>query len=180
MVRSRRWLLDRCGEAAVQAAALFALSGVLALAAIPTSPGRAELLLVISAVDLVTAALVVACPWASWPASRTAVLAWPAFALIGLSTWAFGGFAAGTGPFFVMFFAWLGLHHQPKQILWCTPLAALTYAIPLAASGAEARLVGSTAILIPVAVGVGLLISARVRALAEARGLMAFRPLMIR
>lgn len=88
-------LLERCGAAAMQAAGLFALSGLLAVAAIPTSPGRALILLVIAVLDLVTAAVVVAWPWRSWPERRTAVLAWPAFALIGLSTWAFGGFAGG-------------------------------------------------------------------------------------
>ncbi|MCF4123578.1 GGDEF domain-containing protein [Antribacter sp. KLBMP9083] len=125
--------------------------------------------------DLVTAGLTLACPWASWPAGRTAVLAWPAFTLIGLSTWAFGGFAAGTGPFFVLFFAWLGLHHEPKVILRCAPLAAVAYAVPLAVSGADARLVGTTVILMPIAVGVGLIISARVRALAQAQELLAFQ-----
>ena len=159
----------------MQAAGLFALSGLLAVAAIPTSPGRALILLVIAVLDFVTAAVVVACPWRSWLERRTAVIAWPAFALIGLSTWAFGGFAAGTGPFFVLFFAWLGLHHQPRQILWCAPLAAVAYAVPLAVSGAAPHLIGSTVILMPVAVCVALLISAHVRALAEARELMAFQ-----
>jgi diguanylate cyclase (GGDEF)-like protein len=130
---------------------------------------------VIAVLDLVTAAVVVACPWRSWPERRTAVIALPAFALIGLSTWAFGGFAAGIGPFFVLFFAWLGLHHHPRQILWCSPLGAVAYAVPLAVSGAAPRLIGSTVILMPVAVGVALLISAHVRALAEARERMAFQ-----
>jgi diguanylate cyclase (GGDEF)-like protein len=171
----RASLVERCGAAAVQAAGLFALSGLLAVAAIPTSPGRVSILLVIAVLDLVTAAVVVACPWRSWPERRTAVIAWPAFALIGLSTWAFGGFAAGIGPFFVLFFAWLGLHHNPRQILWCSPLAAVAYAVPLAVSGASPRLIGSTVILMPVAVGVALLISTHVRALAEARERMAFQ-----
>lgn len=171
----RAWLLNRCGTAAVQAAGLFALSGVLALMAIPTSPGQEALLAVVAMADLVTAALTLACPWASWRADRTAVLAWPAFTLIGLSTWAFGGFAAGTGPFFVLFFAWLGLHHRPKVILWCAPLAAVAYALPLALAGADARLIGSTVILMPIAVGVGLTIAARVRALAQVQELLAFQ-----
>jgi diguanylate cyclase (GGDEF)-like protein len=168
-------VLHRCGAAAAQAAGLFALSGLLALAAIPTTPGGAPILLVIAALDLLSAAVVLACPWASWPERRTAVIAWPAFALIGLSTWAFGGFAAGTGPFFVLFFAWLGLHHRRRQILWCVPLAAAAYAVPLAVAGAPARLVGSVVILMPVAVCVALLISSHVRALGEARELMTFQ-----
>jgi diguanylate cyclase (GGDEF)-like protein len=171
----RVWLLNRCGNAAVQAAGLFALSGVLALMAVPTSPGRETLLLVVAAADLVTAGLTLACPWASWPAERTAVLAWPAFTLIGVSTWAFGGFAAGTGPFFVLFFAWLGLHHRLKVILWCAPLAAVAYAVPLVLSGADARLIGSTVILMPIAVGVAVVISTRVHALARTQELLAFQ-----
>jgi len=168
-------LRQRCGAAAVQAAGLFAVSGLLAVAAIPTTPGRATILLVIAVLDLAAAAGVVACPWRSWPERRSALIALPAFALIGLSTWAFGGFAAGTGPFFVLFFAWLGLHHQRREILWCVPLAALAYAVPLAVAGAPARLVGSVVILMPVVVCVALLISSHVRALGEARELMAFQ-----
>jgi hypothetical protein len=41
-----------------------------------------------------------------------AVLAVPGWAVMGLSTWAFGGFATGTGPFFVLLFVWLGLHFR--------------------------------------------------------------------
>ena len=168
-------LLQRCGPAAAQAAGLFAVSGLLAVAAIPTTPGGATILTVIAVLDLVAAAGVVACPWRAWPERRTAVIAWPAFALIGLSTWAFGGFAAGTGPFFVLFFAWLGLHHRRRQILWCVPLAAAAYAVPLAVAGASSRLVGSVVILMPVAVCVAVLISSHVRALSEARELMTFQ-----
>jgi diguanylate cyclase (GGDEF)-like protein len=175
MAAWRTRLLGRCGDAAVQAAGLFALSGALAVAAVPISPDRAMLLLAIASVDLLTALVVVACPWVSWPPGRTAVLALPALAVIGVSTWAFGGFAAGTGPFFVLLFAWLGLHHRPSQVIWCTPLAAVAYAVPLLISDADARLVASTVILMPIALGVGLLISARVRALAEAREELAFQ-----
>jgi diguanylate cyclase (GGDEF)-like protein len=171
----RARVLRRCGDAAAQAAGLFALSAVLALAAVPTSPGRTALLIVLAVADLVTASVVLALPWASWETRRTAVLAWPAFTFMGLSTWAFGGFAAGTGPFFVLFFAWLGLHHQPKVIAWCTPLAAAAYVAPLVASGADVRLLGTTAILLPTAVGVALLISAQVRALTKAQEQLAFQ-----
>jgi diguanylate cyclase (GGDEF)-like protein len=175
MGRWIRGVLSRSGDAAAQAAGLFALSGLLALAAVPTSPDRVALLLAVAAANLVTACLVLACPWASWEPRRTAVLAWPAFTLIGLSTWALGGFAAGIGPFFVLFFAWLGLHHRPRVIAWCTPLAVAAYVAPLVASGADARLLGTTLILLPVAVTVGLVISARVRALAVAKEQLAFQ-----
>lgn len=125
--------------------------------------------------DVAAALVTVALPWRTWPPGRTVVIAWPAFALMGVSTWAFGGFAAGTGPFFVLFFAWLGLHHRRGQIIACAPLAVVAYAVPLAVSGADARVVGSTVILMPIAVGVGLLISARVRALAAANEAVAFQ-----
>jgi diguanylate cyclase (GGDEF)-like protein len=96
-------------------------------------------------------------------------------AIIAVSTWAFGGFAAGTGPFFVLLFAWMGLYHRRKQILWCTPLAVVAYVVPLLISGADARLVGTAAILMPVAVCVGLIISSRVQALDGAHEFMAFQ-----
>lgn len=167
--------MSRCGEAAAQAAALFALSGVLAIAAVPTAPDRVLLLLSVAFADFLAAFVTVVLPWRTWPPSRTVVLAWPAFVLMGVATWAFGGFASGTGPFFVLFFAWLGLHHRRRQILLCAPLATAAYAVPLVASGADPRIVGSTVILMPIAVGVALLISARVRALAAAHAVVAFQ-----
>src|SRR5215213_4608614 len=141
---------DGAQLAARQAALLFALSGVLALAAIPSDPDHAGRLTLIGLADLVTA-----------------VLAVPAFAVLGLSTWAFGGFAAGTGPFFVLIFAWLGLHHRRWVILACILPATVAYLAPLIAVSSPPRVLSSALVLIPVAVGSGLVIAHRVRYLRE-------------
>lgn len=156
-------------EAARQAAALLALSAALALVGLPSQPHQVVLLLVIAGSDLGTAGVTLLLPWSRWGARSTAVLILPALVVLGVSTWAFGGFAAGTGPFFVLLFAWLGLHQPPRIIVGCAPLAALAYAIPLLAAGASPRLIGSTAVLIPIALAVGLIIAHRVRGLTAAR-----------
>lgn len=117
----------------------------------------------IAAADVVVGVLAIVLPWRRWGLNSTAALAVPGWAVMGLSTWAFDGFATGTGPFFVLLFAWLGLHHRRRVILANAPLAAAAYAGALVAADASARLVGTTLVLIPVAVSVGLIMSARVQ-----------------
>lgn len=102
-------------------------------------------------------------PWERWGVRSTAVLAIPAWLIVGTSTWAFGEHATGTGPFYVLMFAWLGLHHSRRMTLSQIPLAAVSYAGALVAAGAPSQLVGSTLILIPIAVGVGLVIWSRMQ-----------------
>jgi signal transduction histidine kinase len=156
--------------AARQASLLFALSGVLALAAMPSDPDHAGRLAMIGAADLGTAAVAWLLPWdRCGDLTVTAVLALPAFAVLGVSTWAFGGFAAGTGPFFVLIFAWLGLHHRPWVIAACVAPATVAYLAPLVAVGSSARVLSSAVVLIPVALGIGLVIAGRVRDLREQR-----------
>src|SRR5881275_110336 len=82
-----------------QAGLLFALSGLSAVTAIPTQLSHAGVLAVIAAGDLLTALVAWLLPWHRWDPRLPALLAIPGFAVLGLSTWVFGGFAAGTGPF---------------------------------------------------------------------------------
>ncbi|QIK74716.1 GGDEF domain-containing protein [Nocardioides piscis] len=153
---------------------MFALTSMLVVAAIPIYPERAPIQIVLGTTSLVVAAVVLACPWRSWPESRTLALVWPAFALLALSTWSSGS-AALTGPFFVLCFAWLGLHHGTRQVFWCAALATAVYAAPHAVAGDVSQLVESIFTLVPVSVCVALLIHAHVRQLAEAREQMAFQ-----
>ena len=157
-------------QAARQAAVLFALSGVTAFASLPSDPDHRGLLTVIGLADLLTAAVTWVLPWERWERPAvTAVLALPAFAVLGLSTWSLGGFAAGTGPFVVLIFAWLGLHHQPWVIAANAVPATVAYLAPLVAVGASPRVLSSAVVLIPVAVGIGLVVAGRVRDLREQR-----------
>lgn len=155
--------------AARQAAVLFVLSGLSAFAALPSEPEHVGLLLVIGVADLATALVAWLLPWNRWDPVFTAALALPAFAVLGLSTWTFGGFAAGTGPFFVLIFVWLGLHHRPWVILVNAVPATVAYLVPLIAVHSSARVVSSAVVLIPVAVGIGLVIEDQVRRLREER-----------
>jgi signal transduction histidine kinase len=161
--------VDDAVAAARQAGSLFALSGVLALVGIPTVPDRAGVLVAIAVADVLVAAAAFGLPWRRWGILATGSLSVPGFVILGVSTWTFGGFATGTGPFFVLLFAWLGLHHSRRVILASIPLATISYAGALIAAGASGRLVGTTVVLIPVAAAVGLVIWSRVQGLREAR-----------
>jgi signal transduction histidine kinase len=156
-------------NAARQVGVLFVLSGVLALAALPSQPDRTGVLTGIALSDFAVAVAAVVAPWQRWEPWATAWIAVPGCVILGVSTWAFGGFAAGTGPFFVLLFAWLGLHHTRRVLVALTPLAALAYAAGLVAADADSRLVASTVVLIPIALAVGLIISNRVAQLTSAR-----------
>jgi hypothetical protein len=147
-------------QAARQAALLFALSGVSAIAALPGDPGHAGRLALIAVADLLTALVAWVLPWNRWGRpGLTALLAIPGFLVLGLSTWAFGGFAAGTGPFFVLIFAWLGLHHPPWVVVANAVPATVAYLVPLIAVGSSQRVLSSAVVLIPVGVGIGLVIA---------------------
>jgi signal transduction histidine kinase len=152
-----------------QVAALFLLSGLLAVMGIPTAPDQAGVLWLIAGLDGLVAVAACWLPWVRWGRGSTALLAIPGLVILSVSTWAFGGFAAGVGPFFVLLFAWLGLHHPPRVVVYFSPVAAASYAVGLFAAGAAPRLVGTTVVLVPVALAVGLVIAVRVRRLNQAR-----------
>ncbi|HSK90420.1 MAG TPA: HAMP domain-containing sensor histidine kinase [Euzebyales bacterium] len=152
--------------AARQAAVLLALAGVLALVAIAVAPQPTResdtRLLQIAAGDLGIAAIAWSLPWGRWHRYVLLVLVVPALLMLALSTWAFGGHAAGTGPFLVLVFAWAGLHHPPWVSVAITPLALAAYVVPLVITGQPAPVISSAVVLLPVALGIGLLIAAQV------------------
>jgi signal transduction histidine kinase len=148
--------------AARQAAALLALAGVLALVGTALTPDGAGRLLVVAGADLGTAAAAWWLPWSRWRRHAPLALAVPSLAVLGVATWAFGGLAAGTGPFFVLLFAWLGLNFPPWAAVAVTPAALAAYVWPLLATGQPAAVVGSAVVLLPVALGVALLIAHQV------------------
>ena len=152
-----------------QAAALFALSALLAVVAVPSQPETLPTLALIAGLDLAAAVAGVVLPWHRWRRPAAAALGFPAFGVLGLSTWAFGGFAAGTGPFFVLVYVWLGLHFSRLTVLAFAPVAAAAYVVPLYAAGADPRVLSSTVVLVPIATAVGVVIAERVRGLEEAR-----------
>lgn len=158
--------------AAWQSAGIILLTGLLALIAIPVLDEPWQLT-VIPAAAVVTAGVILVLPWRRWSRAASAWLCVPSFALLGAATWVFEGFTAGTGPFYVLVFAWLGLHHSVVVVaLWSLP-AAVSHVVALEGAEASAHVVGSTFVLMPVAVGVGVLISRHVSALDDARDLIA-------
>ncbi len=159
--------------AAWQAATLFLLAGVLALVGIAGDPGRAGNLLVVAACDIAVALTGLLWPWHRTARHAPAVLGVLGFAVLGISTWAFGGVAAGTGPFLVLLYAWAGLHF-PRWILYAFgPPATAAYLVPLLVTGQSPTVVSSALVLLPVALAVALLIEAQARYLRDDRERLA-------
>jgi signal transduction histidine kinase len=159
--------------AARQASTLFLLAGSLALLDIPNEPRFLHRLLVVAAGDYGAALLGLLFPWRRAGTHSPAVLGVPGFAVLGLSTWSFGGVATGTGPFLVLLYAWAALHF-PRWILAAYALpAAASYVVPLIVTRQPAAIVGSAFILLPVALAVAFLIEGQARTLREDRERLA-------
>ena len=156
-------------RAARQAGFLFLLSAALTLVATTNIPDRRDPLLFLAATDLAIAVVTFLLPWRRWPAGSTAALAVAAWTVIGGSTWAIGGIGSGAGAFFVLAFAWMGLHHSRRMILANAPVAASAYLLALVLSDATRQLLTGTVLVISFAVSIGLIIEGRVRRLKAAR-----------
>jgi signal transduction histidine kinase len=168
------WLLGEGPRAAArQYAGLLGIAGGSALLGVPTQPERASVLLVIAVADVALAVLAWVLPWSRWQGYAPAALALPALVVLAVATWAFGGFAAGTGPFFVLLFAWLGLHFSTWIIAGVAPLAAVAYVAPLVATDQPPQVVGSVTVLLPTIVGLGLLVSGQAAYQREQRAVIA-------
>lgn len=144
----------------------------LTLVAISSFPDRRDPLLLLAAIDLGIAVVTVLLPWRRWPAGSTAALAVAAWTVIGGSTWAIGGIGSGSGAFFVLAFAWMGLHHSRRMILANAPVAASAYLLALVLGDAPRQSLTGTVLVIPFAVSIGLVIEGRVRRLNAARELI--------
>ncbi|WP_238011118.1 hypothetical protein KZZ52_22535 [Dactylosporangium sp. AC04546] len=127
------------GGAARSPSGLFALAGALAVAGAAAPGARERDLLVVAAADF---AIAVAARWV--PHRRTIALAVAGLAVLAFSTWAFGGVATGTGPFFVLLFAWVGLHHPPWTAVALAPLTAAAYVAPLVATHQPSDVIASS------------------------------------
>jgi len=156
-------------RAAHQAGLLFLMSAVLSLVAITSFPDRRDPLLLLAATDLAIAVVTFVLPWRRWPARSTAALAVAAWTVIGGSTWAIGGIGSGAGAFFVLAFAWMGLHHSRRMILANAPVAASAYLVALVLGDSTRQSLMGTVLVIPFAASIGLIIEGRVRRLKAAR-----------
>jgi signal transduction histidine kinase len=155
--------------AARQASILFLLAGVLAVVGMATQPDQADQLLTIAAADLASAGLAWWLPWSRWQRYLPLLLCVPALIILGFSTWAFGGFATGTGPFLVLLFAWIGLHFPTWAIAVMTPPAAVAYIAPLVATDQPREVISSAVIILPTVVGIAAIIAKQVASQHEAR-----------
>jgi signal transduction histidine kinase len=155
--------------AARQAAVLFVVAGLLALVGILNDPVHTGRLLVVAACDLSLALIGLLVPWRRFGRYGPAVLGLAGFGVLGLSTWSFGGVAAGTGPFLVLLYAWAALHF-PRWILALFAIpATLAYLVPLILTGQPPLVLGSAGVLMPIALAVAFLIEAQARRLRDER-----------
>ncbi|WP_436529603.1 sensor histidine kinase [Actinoplanes sp. HUAS TT8] len=159
--------------AARQSGVLLSLAAALALLGILNSPDMVRRLLLVAACDAALALVAFLLPWQRTGRYSPAVLGLAGFAVLGLSTWSFGGVAAGTGPFLVLLYAWAALHFPRWILLAYVAPATLAYLLPLIITGQPPLILGSAAILMPVALAVALLIEAQARHLRDDRERLA-------
>jgi diguanylate cyclase (GGDEF)-like protein/PAS domain S-box-containing protein len=127
--------------AAREAALLFALCGIVAIAGAPM-PGPVHRLAVgaVGAGCLAVAGVIWALPWERWGVSATLVLIVPALALIEVTR--FVGVPPRTNTVLVfLLFAWVGAHQPRWSTLWLAPLVAVAYAVPIVLGGRATALV---------------------------------------
>lgn len=146
---------------------------MLALLGIANSPGRSANLLLVAACDFGLGLVAALIPWNRLGRHSAAALGVPAFAVLGLSTWSFGGVATGTGPFLVLLYAWAGLHFPRRILLAFAAPATAAYLVPLIVTGQPTEVLGSAFVLLPIALAVALLIEAQARYLRDDRERLA-------
>ncbi|MEU4424700.1 HAMP domain-containing sensor histidine kinase [Actinoplanes sp. NPDC024001] len=149
------------------------MAALLAFVGILTDPAAYQRLALVAACDLTVALAALILPWPRWSPNATALLGVAGFAVLGLSTWSFGGVATGTGPFLVLLYAWAALHFPRWVLLAFAAPATVAYLLPLILTGQPPMVLGSALVLMPVALVVGLLIEAQARHLREDRERLA-------
>jgi len=151
-----------------QAATISAVSAAVSVLALMDTRFPPAAVAGVAAGQLALAALLAVLPvdrWAPEVAGRACLAAGlTMFVLLGLTAWVSDGYASGTGPLYVLVFAWFGLHLPPRLLVAAVAWAAVTYAGGLVLADARPRLVLSTVVLIPIATLVALLIANRVAA----------------
>ncbi|MEV4349595.1 HAMP domain-containing sensor histidine kinase [Actinoplanes sp. NPDC049596] len=152
---------------------LFFLAGFLALVGIAGHSGPPARLLIVAALDFALGVAGFLVPWQRLRPESPALLGLAGFAVLGLSTWSFGGVAAGTGPFLVLLYTWAALH-MPRWILlaYAVP-AGVAYLLPLILTNRPPEVLSSALVLLPVAVAIALLVEAQARHLREDRERLA-------
>lgn len=155
--------------AARQAGALFVLATLLALLGTLNDPDHTRRLYLVAGCDAFLAAVSLLIPWQRAGPNLPALIGLAGFAVLGLSTWSFGGVAAGTGPFLVLLYAWAALHFPRWILLVYAAPATVAYLLPLIITGQPPMVLGSAVVFMPVAVAVALLIEAQARHLRDDR-----------
>jgi signal transduction histidine kinase len=148
---------------------LLLMAGGLALVGLLNDAGPPSRLIVVALCDLALGIAGLTLPWQRWRADSPAWLGLASFAVLGLSTWSFGGVAAGTGPFLVLLYAWAALHFPRWILLAYAGPASVAYILPLIVTHRPPEVVGSAVVLLPIAVVVALLVEAQARHLREDR-----------
>jgi signal transduction histidine kinase len=134
-------------------------SGIVTLITLPlpAAPGTdRRTLVVVALLAMAVGAATLLIRWERWPWRATLVLVVLAFALIAVGYTASGGPDYTYGVFFVLVFVWVGIAHARWTSVAISPIAAVSYVVPIVlAGGAVAQHVSSVAVTIPIGVLVG-------------------------
>ncbi|MFF5078823.1 sensor histidine kinase [Actinoplanes sp. NPDC000266] len=152
---------------------LLFLAGLLALVGIAGNGGEPSRLVLVAVCDVVLGVVGFTVPWDRLRPEAPAWLGLASFAVLGLSTWSFGGVAAGTGPFLVLLYTWAGLHFPRWILLAYVSPAGVAYILPLILTQRPPEVLNSAFVLLPIAVAVALLVEAQARHLREDRERLA-------
>jgi diguanylate cyclase (GGDEF)-like protein len=163
------------GAAGRQAAVLLVAAGIITVLDAPLAPrsgGRPGVLAVVGVSSVVAGVVAWLLPWKRWPERTLLVLVAAAFVLIGTGN-TFGDSDPYTyAVYFVLVFAWIGLHQPVGTALVIAPVAIATYVAPLVWS--PLHLGGdwtSVLVVAPVCVLVGETIARGVAAMRHSRNL---------
>jgi PAS domain S-box-containing protein len=124
---------------------------------LPAPAGMSRIVVgAVGVLAIVVGILVWFAPWDRWPWWSTLWLVPMAFALLSVSN-AFSGYQPyAYSIFYVVIFVWIGVAYPARASLWFSPLAALSYILPLMVlPGNFAVDASSAALVIPTCVMVG-------------------------
>ena len=107
-------------------------------------PGRAGALFLVGAADLLFAGLTYKLPWQRWSERATLAVVAPGIAVIAAAHKLDLIPVRSYGVFFVLLFAWIGIHHPPLTAVKLAPVMAAGYSLPIVLARSKCGTCGAT------------------------------------
>ncbi len=150
---------------------LYVLSGAVTLASplLPTPPGFDHVGVVwVGIVAVAAGLLMLVLPWRRWPRWVSVLGTPPALALIAVHNIAGGADPYRYSIFLLVVFVFIGVTQDRGTGLLLSPLALLSYLVPLLVTDAPASAIASVAYALPIFIGVSETLSWRSQSLRDA------------